>query len=108
MKALIQAVVVACALAAPALSFAQADQGQVTRAQVREDLQRVEQAGYRPVSDDATYPADIQAAEAKASAGDQPMEHTAVGGVAPSGTMQMGSPRAATTDGNPQPVFFGN
>ena len=108
MKALIQAVVVSCALAAPALSFAQAQQGEVTRAQVREDLQRVEQAGYRPVSDDAAYPADIQAAETKASAGDQPMEHTAVGGVAPSGTMQTGAPRSTTTDGNPQPVFFGN
>ena len=105
MKALIQAVVVSCALAAPALSFAQADQGQVTRAQVREDLQRVEQAGYRPVSDDATYPADIQAAEAKASAGAQPMEQTAVGGVASSGTMQMGAARS--TDGNPKPIFFG-
>ncbi|MBN3752432.1 DUF4148 domain-containing protein [Paraburkholderia sp. Tr-20389] len=107
MKALIQAVVVSCALAAPALSFAQADQGQVTRAQVREDLQRVEQAGYRPSSDDASYPADIQAAEAKASAGEQPpLEQTAVGGVAPSGTMQMGAP--ASSDGNPKPVFFGN
>ncbi|ACC76213.1 DUF4148 domain-containing protein [Paraburkholderia phymatum] len=107
MKALIQAVVVSCALAAPALSFAQAEQGQVTRAQVREDLQRVEQAGYRPSSDDASYPADIQAAEAKASAGgQQPLEQTAVGGVAPSGTMQMGAP--ASADGNPKPVFFGN
>src|SRR5689334_10412311 len=69
MKALIQAVVVSCALAAPALSFAQAQQGEVTRAQVREDLQRVEAAGYRPISRDATYPDDIQAAEAKVAAG---------------------------------------
>ncbi|BCG02827.1 hypothetical protein PPGU19_073950 (plasmid) [Paraburkholderia sp. PGU19] len=108
MKALIQAVVVSCALAAPALSFAQAQQGEVTRAQVREDLQRVEAAGYRPISKDATYPDDIQAAEAKVAASEQPMEHTAVGGVAPSGTMQTGAPRSTTTDGNPQPVFFGN
>jgi hypothetical protein len=106
MKALIQAVVVSCALAAPALSFAQADQGQATRAQVRDDLQRVEQAGYRPVGDDASYPADIQAAEAKVSGG-QPMEQTAVGGVSPSGTMQMGAPASPSTDGNPKPVFFG-
>ena len=107
MKALIQAVVVSCALAAPALSFAQADQGQVTRAQVRSDLQRVEQAGYRPIGDDASYPADIQAAEAKVSTGEQPMEQTAVGGVAPSGTMQMGAPMSNSSDGNPKPVFFG-
>ncbi|MEM5438881.1 DUF4148 domain-containing protein [Paraburkholderia diazotrophica] len=106
MKALIQAVIVSCALAAPALSFAQADQGPVTRAQVRDDLQRVEQAGYRPGGDEATYPADIQAAEAKASSGEQqPMERTAVGGVAPNGSMQMGAPN--TTDGHPKSIFFG-
>jgi hypothetical protein len=106
MKALIQAVVVSCALAAPALSFAQTDQGQVTRAQVRDDLQRVEQAGYRAgAGDDATYPADIQAAEAKASTGEQPMEQTAVGGVTPNGTMQMGAPR--TTEDHPKSIFFG-
>ncbi|MBP0590937.1 DUF4148 domain-containing protein [Paraburkholderia sp. LEh10] len=104
MKALIQAVLVSCALAAPALAFAQAEQGGETRAQVRDDLQRVEQAGYRATSDDATYPADIQAAEAKA--GEQPMEQTAVGGVASNGTMQTGAPR--TADGHPRTIFFGN
>ncbi|MBN3762078.1 DUF4148 domain-containing protein [Burkholderia sp. Ac-20365] len=86
MKALIQAVVVSCALAAPALSFAQANQGEVTRAQVRDDLQRVEAAGYRPISKDAFYPDDIQAAEAKVS-----MEQSAVGGTS-NGTMQTGAP----------------
>jgi hypothetical protein len=107
MKALIQAVIVSCALAAPALSFAQSEQGNVTRAQVRDDLQRVEQAGYRPIARDASYPDDIQAAEAKVSAQDQqPMTHTAVGGVAPNGTMQMGAPRS--TDAHPEPIFFGN
>jgi len=112
MKALIQAVIVSCALAAPALSFAQADtqadQSTVTRAQVKQDLQRVEAAGYRPNASDATYPQDIQAAEAKVSAGEQnqPMEQTAVGGVAQSGSMQMGAPKS--TDGHQRPVFFGN
>ncbi|SDH94983.1 DUF4148 domain-containing protein [Paraburkholderia phenazinium] len=43
----------------------------VTRAEVYADLVRVEQAGYNPaVSSDTTYPADIQAAEAKISAQD--------------------------------------
>jgi hypothetical protein len=108
MKALIQAVIVSCALATPALSFAQADQSTTTRAQVQQDLQRVEAAGYRPNASDSTYPQDIQAAEAKVSAGEQgqPMEQTAVGGVAQNGSMQMGAPKS--TDGHPRSIFFGN
>ncbi|MGS0894673.1 DUF4148 domain-containing protein [Burkholderia stagnalis] len=40
-----------------------------TRAQVREELVRLEAAGYTPAKgDDAEYPADIQAAEAKVAA----------------------------------------
>jgi hypothetical protein len=53
----------------PALSFAQGTSDQLTRAQVRADLIRVEQAGYRMgVGNDPYYPADIQAAEAKVAA----------------------------------------
>ncbi|OED13910.1 DUF4148 domain-containing protein [Burkholderia sp. A2] len=38
----------------------------LTRAQVRDELMRVEAAGYDPAKgDDGEYPADIQAAEAK-------------------------------------------
>src|SRR3978361_855194 len=61
-------------LAAPALSFAQSN-APVTRAEVRADLVRVEQAGYTPSSgDEANYPADVQAAEAKIAAhGDHQM-----------------------------------
>lgn len=41
----------------------------LTPADVRADLFRVEQAGYSPsVGNDATYPADIQAAEMKTAA----------------------------------------
>lgn len=59
---------VCIALAAPAFAFAQSN-GPVTRAEVRADLVAVEQAGYQPaVASDATYPADIQAAEAKVAA----------------------------------------
>ena len=43
-----------------------ADNVPLTRAQVRTELVRVEQAGYRP--DQVHYPASIQAAEAKAAA----------------------------------------
>ncbi|KAB0632998.1 DUF4148 domain-containing protein [Burkholderia latens] len=59
----------ACSLI-PAAGFAQTA-APVTRAQVRADLARIEQAGYLPSRGaNADYPADIQAAEAKAAAND--------------------------------------
>ncbi|MGU7782542.1 DUF4148 domain-containing protein [Burkholderia sp. PU8-34] len=65
MKNLIQAVVVAAALAAPVAVFAQTN-APLTRAQVRAELVQLEKAGYNPaVGEDPHYPADIQAAEAR-------------------------------------------
>jgi hypothetical protein len=59
-------IIIAATLGAPIVSFAQAPQTPMTRAQVRTDLRRVERAGYSPARrDDASYPADIQAAEAR-------------------------------------------
>jgi hypothetical protein len=52
--------------AAPLAAMAQSEG--LTRAQVKQDLQRVEQAGYNPSERDAFYPNDIQAAEAKVNA----------------------------------------
>jgi len=50
-------------------AFAEAPTAPLTRAQVYADLVRVEQAGYNPaLSSDATYPAGIQAAEARVAA----------------------------------------
>ena len=67
MKSFVKAVAVAAVVVAPALSFAQ-NTSTVTRAQVKQDLQRVEAAGYDPSNSDQTsYPADIQAAESRAS-----------------------------------------
>jgi hypothetical protein len=63
MKKLIYAVL-AVALAAPIVSFAQDANGPVTRAQVEAELVQLENAGYRPSPNDPHYPADIQAAEA--------------------------------------------
>ena len=67
MKAFVSALLVTCALAAPAAAFAQsagtAANAPVTRAQVIADLTRVEHAGYRPSGDDPYYPEDIQRAE---------------------------------------------
>ena len=45
--------------------YAQPDSAPLTRAEVRAELVRLEQAGYRPHRNQ--YPADIQAAEAKIS-----------------------------------------
>ncbi|HEY3599385.1 MAG TPA: DUF4148 domain-containing protein [Paraburkholderia sp.] len=69
MKTLIYLTLAVSAMASPVLSFAQTVNVPLTRAEVRADLVRVEQAGYSPsTGDDVTYPADIQAAEAKIAA----------------------------------------
>ncbi|SAK44890.1 DUF4148 domain-containing protein [Caballeronia ptereochthonis] len=94
MKTLIKTVLIACALSAPAFAFAQADNAPVTRAEVRADLVRVEQAGYRPAAVDPYYPADIQAAEAKIAAHGQTPEAASVGGVT-TGMSQAGGPLAS-------------
>lgn len=66
MKSNIYLVTIAIALfATPVASFAQQSATPLTRAQVREELVEVEQAGYRPIGNDPDYPVDIQAAEAK-------------------------------------------
>jgi hypothetical protein len=68
MKSLIQVAVVAAVLAAPIASFAQSN-APLTRAQVRAELVQLEKAGYNQASrNDATYPAEIQAAEARVAA----------------------------------------
>lgn len=69
MKKIIQAVAIAAALAAPVASFAQSNNGPVTRAEVRHQLIQVERAGYNPARNDPSYPSDIQAAERRAGAG---------------------------------------
>ncbi|AXF18296.1 DUF4148 domain-containing protein [Paraburkholderia caledonica] len=68
MKSLIKAVALVVVLAVPVVSFAQSEQP-LTRAEVKAQLKQIEQAGYNPaVAVDATYPADIQAAEARIAA----------------------------------------
>jgi len=68
MKFLIQIVVVAAALAAPAVSFAQRSNAPLTRAQVYAKLVQLEKAGYNPGTVSVYYPADIQVAEARLAA----------------------------------------
>lgn len=84
----------AATLAAPLVSYAQSS-APLTRAQVRADLVRVEQAGYDAArgGDDPYYPADIQAAEAKVAAQNaQEPGSSAVGGVAQNGMTEAGAP----------------
>jgi hypothetical protein len=83
MKSLVYAVIAATALTASAAAMAQdlhadavtstatAVSGQsLTRAQVRAELVALEKAGFNPGLADASYPADVQAAEARVHAGD--------------------------------------
>lgn len=52
-------------------AFAQSN-APLTRAQVRDELMRLEAAGYDPAKgDDGEYPADIQAAQARLAAREQ-------------------------------------
>jgi len=105
MKSLIFAIVAASALALPLTAFSQTD-ATPTRAQVRAELQQLEQAGYDPAKgEDPNYPADIQAAEARVSAANGA---TAYGGTT-SGSSSSGSrttTRPATGDEMRQ-IYFG-
>jgi len=68
-RTLIQAAAVAAVAMAPALASAQqvdTQQAPKTRAEVRQELIELERAGYNPATaDETTYPADVQAAEAR-------------------------------------------
>ncbi|MFM0646113.1 DUF4148 domain-containing protein [Paraburkholderia bryophila] len=106
MKSLIQAVVIAAALAAPVASFAQSNQP-ATRAQVRSELIQLEQAGYQPGRADPYYPADIQAAQARVAEqnGTAQAAQSGYGGVV-SGSSQGGHPVAL--DNGPKSTYFGH
>ncbi|AFQ48145.1 DUF4148 domain-containing protein [Burkholderia cepacia] len=67
MKTALSVLVLAAALAAPAVSFAQSAATPVTRAEVVAQLQQLEQAGYKPLK--SQYPDDLRAAEARIEQG---------------------------------------
>ncbi|MEM5421281.1 MULTISPECIES: DUF4148 domain-containing protein [Paraburkholderia] len=111
-RTLIQAAFVAALVAAPALSFAQVQgNGPVTRAEVKSELIQLEKAGYNPATaNDATYPSDIQAAEARVSqqeglAQQAPAAETSGYGPSTSGSTQSGQPATVRPS---QSVYFGN
>ena len=97
MKSLIQAVIAVAVLCAPVASFAQSN-APVTRAQVRAELAQLAQAGYHAGDgDNARYPEDIQAAEARVAA--QNSAATGYGG-STSGTSASGRPGVSAADWN--------
>ena len=114
MKSIIKAVAIAAVLAAPVASFAQSSQQPVTRAEVRQDLIQMEQAGYNPAtSNDPTYPADAQAAEHRVQAQNpavaqtqEPVADTSGYGGAANGSSQAGG--MVQPMSGPKSVYFGN
>jgi Ni/Co efflux regulator RcnB len=105
MKSIVYAVVAASVLAAPIASFAQSNEP-VTRAQVRAELVQLEQAGYNPASDHATYPANIQAAEQRIHQQNGTAANTSGYGGEVSGATQTGASRPMNVDGV-HPLYFG-
>jgi Domain of unknown function (DUF4148) len=106
MKSLIQAVVVAAALAIPAVSFAQSSQQPLTRAEVKAQLIQIEKAGYNPgTANDYDYPANIQAAEARVAA--QNGGASSYGGVA-NGLSDSGTPVQSSFGDNVQTLYHGH
>ncbi|MBB2927244.1 DUF4148 domain-containing protein [Paraburkholderia silvatlantica] len=101
MKNLIAAALAATVLAAPALSFAQAEQQPVTRAQVRAELVQLEKAGYRPNLASPYYPDDLQAAEARVAQQNGAAQASAYG------TSTNGSVQSGTRAPNIKPTYFG-
>jgi hypothetical protein len=104
-KALIPAVVLASALAAPSFAFAQ-NNAPITRAQVQAELVQLERAGYNPASDHTEYPKNLQAAEARVAA--QNGAASGYGGTV-SGASASGAPasaRLAANDGM-KSIYFG-
>jgi hypothetical protein len=114
MKSLIKAVVIAAVLAAPVASFAQSSDQPMTRAEVRNQLIQLEQAGYNPgASNDPNYPADIQAAEARVQAQNpavaqtqEPVANTSGYGGVTSGASQSGG--VVQPMSGPKSIYFGN
>ncbi|RKP43862.1 DUF4148 domain-containing protein [Trinickia fusca] len=101
MKTILSAVLLSCALAAPAVSFAEANQP-VTRAQVGTELKQLEDAGYRPSGNDTVYPADIQAAQQRVQA------QNAQGNTTGYGSQAGGASQSGARDlRGPASIYFG-
>jgi uncharacterized protein YgbK (DUF1537 family) len=108
MKKLIPAVVVAAALAIPAISFAQSSQQGLTRAQVRAELVELQQAGYNPAVNDVAYPRNLQAAQARVAEQQLANAGTSGYGAPAAGTTQAGGAAQPVERMPGQSVYYGN
>jgi len=105
MNKLVSAVVVAAAVAVPAISFAQTNQP-LTRAQVRAELVELEQAGYSPAQSEVNYPQDLQAAQQRVVAERLAQGDTSGYGAPAAGTAAAGGPVAHSSEATlSQPVY---
>ncbi|MEK6422579.1 MAG: DUF4148 domain-containing protein [Burkholderia gladioli] len=103
MNKLIAAVVAATALTASVSAFAQtAQNGPVTRAEVRSQLVQLEKAGYHPGVASPYYPEDIQAAEARVAGPD-----TSGYGSQAAPVVHSGSPAASVTPAHDS-IYYGH
>ncbi len=96
MKTSVFAIAVLALLAAPIVTHAQSSNAPMTRAEVKQQLIDLEHAGYNPsMSNDADYPRDIQAAEARVAAARSAAQTSYGSGM--SGSAQSGEPPAPPT-----------
>lgn len=102
MKPFVKAVALAAVLAVPAISFAQQSNQPLTRAEVRNQLIELENAGYRPEVNDPYYPAKLQEAEARVA--QQNGAQTSGYGPATAGSSQSGGHSGAASSYSP-PVY---
>lgn len=102
------AVVIAAALAAPAISFAQSSGQGLTRAQVRAELVELERVGYNPGGDQVNYPQNLQAAEARVSQQKLANGDASGYGAPAAGTSQAGGAVRPVSVAPQQAVYFGN
>jgi hypothetical protein len=107
MKNMVHVVVAAAVLAAPLVSFAQSN-APLSRAQVRQELVQLENAGYAPGAEEATYPAKLEAAEARNAQGRvAQVQETSYGGSTASGVQSGVAAQSVSKRANPQDTFFG-
>lgn len=103
-KVWVQAISIAAALAAPAVTFAQSS-APVTRAQVHNELVQLEKAGYRPGDgDQSSYPDKLQQAEARVA---QSAAANDVGGVADGSSASGAGAEFPAEIPGLKPVYFG-
>ncbi|SAL79240.1 membrane protein [Caballeronia peredens] len=104
MKSWVHGVIAAAVLSAPFAAFAQSS-APASRAEVRAELVQLEKAGYSPAAEDATYPANLQAAEARVAEVRMAQGQTNSGYGASTGSAVRAGSVSRRVD--PQGVFFG-